>query len=73
MHTYEYMVIDDHGNWTQRLMVRYDIGGKKKENVYEKTTVRKIEYFGEESPAPEEAAPEEAPQTETEATPEETE
>jgi len=73
LHTYEYMVVDDHGNWTQRLMVRYDIGGKKKENVYEKTTVRTIEYFGEESPAPDEASPEDAPQTEAEATTEEAE
>ena len=45
LHTYEYMLMDAEGNWTQRLMVRYDIGGKKRENVYEKTTVRTIEYF----------------------------
>jgi hypothetical protein len=45
LHDYEYLVVDDHGNWTQRLMVRYDIGGKEKEKVYERTTVRTIEYF----------------------------
>jgi hypothetical protein len=45
LHTYDYLVIDDHGNWTQQLMVRYDIGGKEKEKIYERITVRKIEYF----------------------------
>jgi hypothetical protein len=60
LHTYEYLAIDEHGNWTQRLMVRYDIGGKKKENVYEKTTVRTIKYFEEEEPLAEaESSPEE--------------
>ena len=46
LHTYDYLVVDEHGNWTQQLMVRYDIGGKEKEKVHEKITVRKIEYFG---------------------------
>ncbi|VGO19690.1 hypothetical protein [Pontiella sulfatireligans] len=45
LHDYEYLVVDDCGNWTQRLMVRYDIGGKEKEKVYERTTIRTIEYF----------------------------
>jgi len=49
-HTYEYLVNDDHGNWTQRIMVRYDVGGKKPVKVYEHTVVRKIEYFGEDEP-----------------------
>ena len=45
LHTYEYLAIDKQGNWTQELMVRYDIGGKKKERVFEQTTIRKIKYF----------------------------
>jgi hypothetical protein len=49
LHDYEYLAVDDHGNWTQQLMVRYDIGGGEKEKVYERTTVRKIEYFEEEA------------------------
>ncbi len=47
-HTYEYLVTDDHGNWTQRIMVRYDIGGKKPVKVYEHTVQRQIEYYGDE-------------------------
>ena len=46
-HTYEYLVTDDFGNWTQRILVRYDIGGKKPEKVYEHTVLRKIEYYEE--------------------------
>ncbi|MEE9368053.1 MAG: hypothetical protein V3V05_04215 [Pontiella sp.] len=45
LHEHEYLAVDDHENWTQQLLVRYDIAGGKKEKVYEKTTVRKIEYF----------------------------
>jgi hypothetical protein len=45
LHTYEYLATDKQGNWTQELMVRYDIGGKKKERVFEQTTIRKIKYF----------------------------
>ena len=48
LHIYDYLKNDDHGNWLQRLMVRYDIGGKKKEKVYERLAVRTIEYFGKE-------------------------
>ncbi|HSR88691.1 MAG TPA: hypothetical protein VLL07_07025 [Pontiella sp.] len=46
-HTYEYLVADDFGNWTQRILVRYDIGGKKPEKVYEHTVQRTIEYYEE--------------------------
>ena len=70
LHTYDYLVVDDFGNWTQQLMVRYDIGGKEKEKVYEKITVRKIEYFdtGEDPPetGPEPGADNEATSNETE-------
>jgi len=50
LHTYEYLVTDGHGNWTQRIMVRYDTGGKKKEKVYEHTVQRTIEYFDDPEP-----------------------
>jgi len=43
--TYEYLVTDGHGNWTQRIMVRYDISGKQPVKVYEHTVQRKIEYY----------------------------
>ncbi len=57
LHTYEYLVTDDHGNWTQRILVRYDIGGGRKEKVYEHTVQRKIEYYPDaEEPAEEKAA-----------------
>ncbi|MCK5844067.1 MAG: trypsin-like peptidase domain-containing protein, partial [Victivallales bacterium] len=49
LHVYDYLKTDDHGNWTQRLMVRYDIGGEKKEKVYERLVLRTIEYFGDEA------------------------
>ena len=63
LHTYDYLVIDDLGNWTQQLMVRYDIGGKEKEKVYEQITVRKIEYFNRDEAAEEtEAEPDAANQ-----------
>ncbi len=45
LHTYEYLATDDHGNWTQQLMIRYDVGGKEKSQESEKLTVRTIEYF----------------------------
>ncbi len=45
LHTYDYLKVDGHGNWTQRLMIRYDVGGKDKTKMYEKLTVRTIEYF----------------------------
>lgn len=48
LHTYDYLDVDEQGNWTQQLMVRYDIGGKEKEKVYEQITLRKIEYFNNE-------------------------
>jgi len=50
LHTYDYLVVDAHGNWTQQLMVRYDIGGQEKEKVYEQITVRTLEYFDEADP-----------------------
>lgn len=55
LHTYDYLVIDDHGNWTQQLMVRYDTDGKERENVYEQMTVRTIEYFDSEEASTEPA------------------
>lgn len=45
LHTYDYLEKDEFGNWTQRLMVRYDIGGKEKEKIYERVVARNIEYF----------------------------
>ena len=51
LHIYDYLKTDAQGNWTQRLMARYDIGGKKKEKVYERLVARTIEYFEEEAPA----------------------
>lgn len=56
LHTYEYLVTDKHGNWTQRIMVRYDTGGKKREKVYEHTVQRKIEYFDNVESAQDDAA-----------------
>ncbi len=50
LHTYEYLVSDDHENWTQRIMVRYDITDGKREKTYERTVQRKIEYFDDEEP-----------------------
>lgn len=47
LHIYEYLKSDAHDNWTQRLMVRYDIGGEEREKVYERLVVRDIKYFGE--------------------------
>ncbi|RKX39849.1 MAG: hypothetical protein DRP64_13620, partial [Verrucomicrobia bacterium] len=26
LHTYDFLKVDEHGNWTQRLMTRYDVG-----------------------------------------------
>lgn len=49
LHTYDFLKVDEHGNWTQRLMTRYDVGGKEKTKVSEKLTIRTIEYF-EDSP-----------------------
>ncbi len=49
-HTYEYLVTDEYGNWTQRIMVRYDIGGKKPVKVYENTVQRMIEYYEDDLP-----------------------
>ena len=60
-HTYEYLVTDDHGNWTQRIMVRYDIGGKKPVKVYEHTVVRSIEYYEDNASSPEDSSPETKP------------
>jgi hypothetical protein len=45
LHTYEYLVTDEHGNWTQRILVRYDISNGHKEKVYEHTVQRMIEYY----------------------------
>lgn len=58
LHEYEYLAVDGHGNWTQQLMVRYDIGGRgNKENVYECTTVRTIEYYDHPNPEGENGTP----------------
>lgn len=45
LHTYDHLVVDEHGNWTQQLMTRYDVGGTDKTKVYEKLKVRNIEYY----------------------------
>jgi len=45
LHVYDYLKFDDHGNWTQRMMVRYDIGGREKQKVSEHLVVRDLEYF----------------------------
>ena len=45
LHTYEYLVIDEHGNWTQRILARYRLDKGKKELVYEHTVERTIEYY----------------------------
>lgn len=45
LHTYTYLKFDEFSNWTQRLMVRYDIGGKEKKKIYERLVVRDIDYF----------------------------
>lgn len=47
LHEYTYIEHDPHGNWTQRLMVRYDIGGREKRKVFERVVTRTITYFGE--------------------------
>ena len=44
LHDFEYPAADDQGNWTQQMMVRYDITGRQKKKVYERTTRRTIEY-----------------------------
>lgn len=49
LHTYEYLVTDDNGNWTQRILVRYHLDHGKKDKVYEHTVVRKIEYYENET------------------------
>jgi hypothetical protein len=46
---YEYLAVDGHGNWSQQIMVRYDITGGGKEKVYERTTTRTIKYYETES------------------------
>lgn len=48
LHIYDYIETDPQGNWTQRLRVRYDIGGKEKKKVSERIVTRTIEYFEEE-------------------------
>lgn len=50
LHTYEYLVTDDYGNWTQRILVRYHLDNGKKEKVYEHTVMREIEYYETEVP-----------------------
>jgi len=50
LHTFDYLKVDEHGNWTQRLMIRYDVGGKDKTKIYEKLSVRTLEYFEDEPP-----------------------
>ncbi len=52
LHVYDYLKADDHDNWIQRLMVRYDIDSEKKK-IYERLAVRTIEYFEPEPTATE--------------------
>ncbi len=52
LHIYDYLKTDDHDNWIQRLMVRYDIDSEKKK-IYERLVVRTIEYFEPKSTATE--------------------
>ncbi len=47
LHSYDFLTVDAYGNWTQRLMIRYDVGGKEKTKISEKLTIRMIEYFEE--------------------------
>ncbi|MDF7798953.1 serine protease [Pontiellaceae bacterium B1224] len=47
LHIYEYLKTDMFGNWTQRLMARYDIGGKERVKVYERLVVRDITYHND--------------------------
>lgn len=47
LHTYEYLKVDAHTNWTQRIFIRYKTDGSKQEKMYETTTLRTIEYFEE--------------------------
>ena len=45
LRVYDYLKVDEHGNWTQQLMTRYDVSGEEKTRVYDKLTVRTIEYY----------------------------
>lgn len=47
LHIYKYLKTDEHDNWTQRHMVRYDISGKERVKVYQRLVVRDIQYFAE--------------------------
>lgn len=58
LHEYEYLDFDEYGNWTQRMMVRYDVSGKRKEKVYDRIQVREFGYH--ETNDPEDIAEEEA-------------
>lgn len=58
LHEYEYLDFDEYGNWTQRMMVRYDVTGKKKEKVYDRIQVREFGYH--ETNDPDDLAEEEA-------------
>ena len=58
-HTYEYLVVDKYGNWTQRIMVRYNIDGREPVWMYEHTVVRTIAYY-EPAEATEEATTDDA-------------
>jgi len=69
LHTYEYLVTDEHGNWTQRIMVRYDVSDNKREKVYEHTVQRMIEYFDDADPAGAAAAPQPGEENNTTETP----
>lgn len=44
LHLYDYLNIDQHGNWTQCLMQCFDMKKKKKKR-YEKFSKRTLEYF----------------------------
>ncbi|MCF7817742.1 MAG: hypothetical protein K9M54_07655 [Kiritimatiellales bacterium] len=41
----EFLKTDEHGNWTQRISIRYKIAGSEQTKLYETTTLRTIEYF----------------------------
>ncbi len=57
LNEYEYLKIDEHGNWTQRLLQTYDLL-KGKEKIFEQFSTRTLEYYEQE---PSDAQPAETP------------
>lgn len=47
LNVYEYLKIDDHGNWLQRVKTTYRVEGSKKTKVSEHFAKRTIEYHSE--------------------------